>query len=179
MFCGKSEELIRRMRRAQIAHQNILLFKPSTDNRYRETEIVTHNDDSIPAVLINSIHEVLTNTDDVSVVGLDEIQFFDEKLPTVLRVLADKGKRVIASGLDMDFLGRPFGMMPQVLAIAEYVTKMNAICLVCGSPAHYSFRTTPDKETLMIGAKGQYEPRCRKHFLEGFSMQSKKNQVSA
>jgi thymidine kinase len=167
MFSGKTEELIRRLKRAQIASQKVTIFKPFTDKRYHESKIVSHDANSIPSKPVSSSKEILTLSDGYEVIGIDEAQFFDAGLPEVCEELADKGLRLIVAGLDMDFAGNPFGVMPHLLARAEYVTKFQAICVVCGNPASYSFRKTADENTILIGEKEHYEPRCRKCFRKG------------
>jgi thymidine kinase len=164
MFSGKTEELIRRLNRAKIAKQKIEIFKPAVDKRYDETQVVSHNANSIESTPIGAASEILLLANDAEVVGIDEAQFFDEALPDVCTKLAEQGKRVIIAGLDMDFLGRPFGPMPQLLAIAEYVTKVHAICMGCGQLAYVSHRTTDEKQTVVVGEKDRYEPLCRTCF---------------
>ena len=165
MFSGKTEELIRRIRRAQIAQQKIMLFKPSIDSRYSEEEIVSHNQNTLSSQVVNSAQQILLfAASDIDVVGVDEAQFFDDGIVEVCNTLAQKGIRVIVAGLDMDFEGRPFGPIPNLMAIAEYVTKVHAICQQCGSLANYSYRLNPEHEQIVIGAKDVYEPRCRNCF---------------
>lgn len=165
MFSGKTEELIRRLRRAQIAHQQVQIFKPSIDRRYSEADIVSHNRNSIPSTPVSSAEQILLLASNVEVIGIDEAQFFDMELTAVVRKLANRGARVIIAGLDMDFRGQPFGPMPQLLAMAEFVTKVHAICQVCGSLANYSYRLTPERSTVVLGEQETYEPRCRKCFF--------------
>ncbi|MDP5172844.1 MAG: thymidine kinase [Bacteroidia bacterium] len=167
MFSGKTEELIRRMRRAQIANQRVEIFKPGLDKRYAINEIVSHNQNTIPSMPVHDSQEVLQRVGSVQVVGIDEAQFFDDGIVTVAEELANRGIRVIVAGLDMDFRGNPFGPMPQLLAVAEFVTKVHAICQVCGSLANYSYRHSNDGSTVLLGEKDVYEPRCRTCFLEG------------
>jgi len=165
MFSGKSEELIRRLRRAQIAKQRVQIFKPAIDNRYSDTNIVSHSEMKIPSESVSSSAELLARVHpDADVVGVDEGQFFDAELPAVLSQLADAGKRVIVAGLDQDYLGRPFEPMPQLLAIAEYITKTLAICMVCGGPANHTQRLVQSSERVLVGATGTYEARCRHCF---------------
>jgi thymidine kinase len=165
MFSGKSEELIRRLRRAQIARQRVQIFKPAIDNRYSDTAIVSHSEMKIPSENVGSSAELLARVHpDTDVVGVDEGQFFDAGLPAVLTQLADGGKRVIVAGLDQDYLGRPFEPMPQLLAIAEYITKTLAICMVCGGPANHTQRLVQSSERVLVGATGTYEARCRHCF---------------
>lgn len=161
MFSGKTEELIRRMRRAKIAGQKVEIFKPSSDVRYHEEEVVSHDKNSIPSTPIESSSNMLLLADDVQVVGIDEAQFFDVGLVEVANTLADQGKRVVIAGLDLDFKGRPFGPMPNLLATAEYVTKLHAICRRTGGPAHYSYRKVSGDQTFMLGETDEYEPVSR------------------
>ncbi len=161
MFSGKTEELIRRLKRAKIANQKVEIFKPKLDTRYGETKVVSHDENSILAIPIESSKKLLELSDGISVVGIDEVQFFDKDLPEVVQSLALRGKRVIAAGLDMDFKGNPFGPMPNLLAVAEYITKVHAICQHCGNLATHSFRLAGDGTTVLLGEKDKYEPRCR------------------
>jgi thymidine kinase len=167
MFSGKTEELLRRLRRARFANQPIAIFKPVIDNRYSELNIVSHDANFYPSLLISKASDMLKNKGDARVVAFDEAQFFDESVVSVAEKLALGGIRVIASGLDMDSQGKPFGPMPALMAIADNVLKLNAICAVCGAEAIHSFRKTEHKDTIMVGAKDLYEPRCRKCFFEG------------
>ena len=165
MFSGKSEELIRRLRRAQIARQKVQIFKPVIDTRYADDQIVSHSEMRIPSVAVASSRELLDRVEtDTEVVGVDEGQFFDQELPTVCNELANQGKRVIVAGLDQDYLGKPFEPMPQLLAIAEYITKTLAICMVCGNPANHTQRLVPGSSRVLLGAQGTYEARCRACF---------------
>jgi thymidine kinase len=165
MFSGKSEELIRRLRRAQIARQKVQIFKPKFDSRFGEDEIVSHSEMRIPSTDVGSSAELLQMVDDnTEVVGIDEGQFFDAELPAVCNTLASRGKRVIVAGLDQDYLGKPFEPMPQLLAIAEYITKTLAICMVCGNPANHTQRLVVSSDRLLLGAQGTYEARCRRCF---------------
>jgi len=165
MFSGKSEELIRRLRRAQIARQKAQIFKPQLDNRYDDDHIVSHSDMRIPSQNVASSEELVRAVDDdTEVVGIDEGQFFDANLPAACNTLADRGKRVIVAGLDQDYLGRPFEPMPQLLAIAEYITKTLAICVVCGDPANHTQRLVASTDRVLVGASGVYEARCRHCF---------------
>jgi thymidine kinase len=165
MFSGKSEELIRRLRRAQIARQKVQIFKPMIDARFSEHHIVSHSEMRLESQLVSSASEILVLADlETEVVGIDEGQFFDQELVKVVNQLADQGKRVLVAGLDMDYLGRPFGPMPQLMAIAEDVTKMRAICMRCGSPASYTQRLIANRERVVVGAAGAYEARCRQCF---------------
>ena len=172
MFSGKSEELIRLLRRAAIARLRVQVFKPALDNRFSETEVVSHSQWRIPSEVVGGSEEILTRLDPrTEVVGIDEAQFFDEGLPAVCGHLANLGKRVIAAGLDMDFRGQPFGPMPILLAVAEKVHKITAICSRCGDAASYSQRLTESNEQVVVAASGVYEARCRRcHEPEGASV---------
>ncbi|HVS90664.1 MAG TPA: thymidine kinase [Mucilaginibacter sp.] len=161
MFSGKTEELIRRLRRAQIARLSVEIFKPRTDTRFDETAVVSHNSTSIHSTPVDNSSAILLLGSDVQVVGIDEAQFFDSELPKVCTILANRGVRVIVAGLDMDYRGEPFGPMPDLMAIAESVTKVQAVCVRCGNPALYSYRLAPGNETVLLGEKESYEPRCR------------------
>ncbi|NUQ82783.1 MAG: thymidine kinase [Bacteroidetes bacterium] len=165
MFSGKTEELIRRIRRAQIARQRVEIFKPRLDNRYSETHIVAHSDQSIPSTLIESAAEMILLSENADVIGIDEVQFLGMEVVPVVEHLANAGKRVICAGLDQDFRGLPFEPVPQLLAIAEYITKTQAICMVCGAPALRSQRLTAATSRVQLGAKDSYEPRCRHCFV--------------
>ena len=168
MFSGKTEELIRRLKRAKIANLKVEIFKPGIDTRYDEVKIVSHDENAIPSTPIDNSQTILLMAQDVDVVGLDEAQFFDEEIGNVCEELARKGVRVIVAGLDMDFMAKPFGQMPFLMAKADYVTKLHAICVKCGHIANYSYRTIPNEEQIMLGAKNVYEPRCRTCFnLDG------------
>jgi thymidine kinase len=165
MFSGKSEELIRRLRRAQIARQRVQVFKPVVDTRYSEDHIVSHSEMRIGSAPVQSSKALLSRVAaDTEVVGIDEGQFFDADLPAVCDTLADQGKRVIVAGLDQDYLGKPFDPMPQLLAIAEYITKTLAICMVCGNPANHTQRLVASADRVLLGAQGTYEARCRRCF---------------
>ncbi len=166
MFSGKTEELIRRLRRAQYAQQRLEIFKPSIDIRYSKEEVVSHNDTSIHSTPVSSARNILMLVQDVDVVGIDEAQFFDDGLVDVCVELANRGIRVIVAGLDMDYLGRPFGPMPALFAVAEEVTKVHAICLHCGDLAQYSFRKVASEEKVLLGETDSYEPLCRKCYLK-------------
>ena len=167
MFSGKTEELIRRLNRAKIARQRIQIFKPALDKRYHDENIVSHNDNSIRSIPVQTSIEILDLAENCEVVGLDEAQFFDEKIVEVCTLLADSGKRVIVAGLDMDYMGKPFGCMPQLMAIAEFVTKVHAICMVCGEVASHSYRLSPSNERVLLGETDLYEARCRRCFNLG------------
>jgi thymidine kinase len=166
MFSGKTEELIRRLRRAQIARLNVKIFKPKIDIRYSESEIVSHSEQSLPSILVDTPNEILALSEDAHVVGIDEAQFFGNDLIDVCNKLANQGKRVIVAGLDQDYRGIPFEPMPQLLAIAEYITKTLAICVVCGNPADKTQRKVVSTERVLVGASDSYEARCRKcHYI--------------
>jgi len=166
MFSGKTEELIRRMRRAQIAKQPVKIFKPKIDNRYSDSKIVSHSEQSLPSEVVSSAQEILELSKDAQVIGIDEAQFYDSDLVDVCNKLADQGKRVIIAGLDQDYRGIPFEPMPQLLAIAEYITKTLAICVNCGNPADRTQRTIKSGGRVLVGAADSYEARCRKcHYI--------------
>jgi thymidine kinase len=164
MFSGKTEELIRRLRRAQIAKLNVEIFKPKTDTRYDENSVVSHDLNSIQSTPVDNSASILLLSSNTEVVGIDEAQFFDDQLPDVCNTLANRGIRVIIAGLDMDFQGKPFGPMPELMSIAEVVNKVHAVCLQCGGPATYSYRTVPSESKILLGEKESYEPRCRTCF---------------
>jgi thymidine kinase len=164
MFSGKTEELIRRLRRAQIARQKVAIFKPRIDRRYGSDHIVSHNLQRIPSKEVSDCAEILKRAGDADAVGIDEAQFFGPDLIAVCQKLADRGKRVIVAGLDQDYTGKPFEPMPQLLAVAEYITKTLAICVVCGNPANRTQRKVPSKERIVVGAADLYEARCRHCF---------------
>ncbi len=165
MFSGKTEELIRRLRRAAIARQKVEIFKPKIDNRYSEQDIVSHDKQKIKSRAIESPDEILKYALESQVVGIDEAQFFDDSLVKVCQTLANMGKRVIIAGLDQDYRGKPFGPIPQLLAVAEHITKTHAICVICGNPANYTFRTSQDTDKVVVGAADIYEARCRNCFV--------------
>ncbi|MBL0129590.1 MAG: thymidine kinase [Flavobacteriales bacterium] len=164
MFSGKTEELIRRLRRAEFAKQKVEIFKPGVDTRYDEANVVSHEGNTIRSTPVPSSSNLLLLAGDIEVVGVDEAQFFDDGLPHVCVQLARQGVRVIVAGLDMDFLGRPFGPMPQLMAIAEYVTKVHAICMRCGELATFSHRISASEVLVQLGEKDAYEPLCRTCF---------------
>ena len=166
MFSGKTEELIRRLTRARLAKQQVEIFKPSVDTRYHETHVVSHTETSIRSTPVSFAGDILLLSGTCDVVGIDEAQFFDEEIVRVVQLLANQGKRVILAGLDMDFEGKPFDPMPKLMAIAEYVTKVQAICMKCGDLAAFSYRLSAAKEKVMLGEKDNYEARCRKCFHE-------------
>jgi len=164
MFSGKTEELIRRLKRAKYANQKVEIFKPQIDTRYSAEEVVSHDANAIRSTPVPSSSNILLLTGDVDVVGIDEAQFFDDYLLSVCTQLADRGIRVIIAGLDMDFMGKPFGVMPQLMAVAEYVTKVHAICMRCGDLAHHSHRLSDNDKLVVLGEKDEYEPLCRHCF---------------
>ena len=165
MFSGKSEELIRRLRRAQIARQKVQIFKPVIDRRFSDDHIVSHSEMRIESCPVPSARALLEAVAaDTEVIGVDEGQFFDQELPMICDTLASQGKRVIVAGLDQDYLGKPFEPMPQLLAIAEYITKTHAICMVCGNPANHTQRLVASDDRVLLGAQGMYEARCRRCF---------------
>ncbi len=161
MFSGKTEELIRRMRRAQIARQKVMIFKPRIDNRYNSNHIVSHSEQSLISTVVETPEEILALSSEAQVIGVDEGQFFSAMIVDVCEQLANEGKRVIVAGLDQDYRGKPFEPMPQLLAVAEYITKTLAICVVCGNPADRTQRTSDSHERVVVGAKDLYEARCR------------------
>lgn len=164
MFSGKTEELIRRLRRAQFANLKVEIFKPIIDIRYSEEEVVSHNSNSIISTPVDSSSNILLLTGDVDVVGIDEAQFFDENIVDVCQQLANQGIRVIVAGLDMDYLGKPFGPMPALMAVAEHLDKVHAICVRCGDPAQHSHRLSKNNRLVVLGEKDSYEPLCRHCF---------------
>ena len=161
MFSGKTEELIRRMKRAQFAKLPVEIFKPAIDIRYAEKEVVSHDSNSIPSTPVEHSSAILLLRGNAKVIGIDEAQFFDDELPNVCIQLANKGVRVIVAGLDMDYQGRPFGPMAHIMAVAEDVYKVHAVCVKCGAPANYSYRFTKEDSVVLLGEKESYEPRCR------------------
>jgi thymidine kinase len=164
MFSGKTEELIRRLKRAKIAKQKVEIFKPRIDVRYDEVNVVSHDANFIHSTPVDSSSQILLFANEVEVVGIDEAQFFDDELPSVSQKLANRGIRVIIAGLDMDYLGKPFGPLPGLLAIAEYVTKVHAICMNCGNLANYSHRTVSNSARILLGEQESYVPLCRACF---------------
>ena len=164
MFSGKTEELIRRLNRARIAQQKVEIFKPSVDIRYHESDVVSHDANTIRSTPVESASQILLYVQEVEVVGIDEAQFFDPEIVTVCQTLANEGKRVIIAGLDMDFRGIPFGPMPALMAMAEYVTKVHAICMKCGNLAHFSHRTVTNEKLVLLGETDSYTPLCRNCF---------------
>jgi thymidine kinase len=169
MFSGKTEELIRRLKRAKFANKKVEIFKPLLDDRYDPEDIVSHDKRKIPSTPVSNSQNILLLASDVEVVGVDEAQFFDNELPEVCEKLALKGIRVIVAGLDMDYKGLPFGPIPALLSKAEYVTKLHAICMQCGNIASHSFRLTHENSQVVVGEKDHYEPRCRKCYHAGLN----------
>ena len=166
MFSGKSEELIRRLRRAKIARQKVQVFKPEIDKRFSQNHIVSHSEMKHESTNVRTAADVLANVDpDTEVVGIDEAQFFDNELVDIVNELAERGLRVIVAGLDQDYTGKPWEPMPQLLAVAEYITKTHAICMKCGQPANYTQRTFESEERVAVGGEGMYEARCRRCFV--------------
>ncbi len=167
MFSGKTEELIRRLKRAKIASQKVEIFKPGTDTRYDVKNVVSHDANSVLATPVEHSSKILDLAEGITVVGIDEAQFFDQQLTEVCEKLALKGIRVIVAGLDMDYKGKPFGPMPNLLAVAEYITKVHAICQHCGNLATHSYRLSDETSTVVLGEKDRYEPRCRNCYQMG------------
>ena len=167
MFSGKTEELIRRLKRAKFAKQKVEIFKPAVDTRYHEQKVVSHDSNEILSTPVASSAAILRLRDEIEVVGIDEAQFFDPGLPDVCMQLANSGVRVIVAGLDMDFQGKPFGPVPALMAAAEYVTKVHAICMRCGQLANYSHRITEESSLVVLGEVNNYEPLCRDCFYKG------------
>lgn len=166
MFSGKTEELIRRLKRVKIANLSVEIFKPKIDQRYHEQNIVSHDENAIISTPIDNSQTILILAQNVDVIGIDEAQFFDDQLPDVCDQLALRGIRVIVAGLDMDYTGKPFGQMPNLLAKADYITKLHAICVRCGNIANYSFRKSLNSSQVVLGEKDLYEPRCRKCYYD-------------
>ena len=173
MFSGKTEELLRRMRRAQFAKQKVEIFKPAVDTRYSDDKVVSHDANAIQSTVIDNAQQMLILANDVDVVGIDEAQFFTDEIIETCEQLAESGVRVIVAGLDMDYKGKPFGPMPQLLARAEYVTKVHAICVRCGSLAQFSHRTSAEEDTIILGETDRYEPLCRKCYREAIQQKNK------
>lgn len=172
MFSGKTEELIRRINRAKIAGQRVEIFKPAVDTRYHDTEVTSHNENKVLSTPVDSPLNILLMVNTATVVAIDEAQFFDDGLIYVSETLASKGIRVIIAGLDMDYMGKPFGPMPKLMAVAEYVTKVHAICVSCGDLATHSFRKVHNNALIMLGEQNSYEARCRHCFNKGMSEQA-------
>lgn len=166
MFSGKTEELIRRLKRATIAHQKVGIFKSAHDKRYSEVNVVSHNANAMDSIPVNEPKAIVQLASGYDVIGIDEAQFFDDSLVKVCTLLADQGKRVIVAGLDLDYRGLPFGPIPALIAHAEFVTKIHAICLRCGNLAHYSFRLARNETQVLVGAEETYEPLCRNCYNE-------------
>lgn len=166
MFSGKTEELIRRLNRARIAKQRVEVFKPAVDTRYDNEDVVSHDAKKTASVPVQNASQILFYAEEFEVIGIDEAQFFDDELVSVCNQLAERGKRVVVSGLDMDFKGVPFGPIPALMAIAEYVTKVHAVCIRCGNPANYSHRIVAGQKLVMLGEKDSYEPLCRNCFMK-------------
>jgi len=173
MFSGKTEELIRRLKRAKYARQRVEIFKPEIDTRYDLEKVVSHDENSINSTPVQSSSQILLLSTDVDVVGIDEAQFFDSEIVNVCNILADRGIRVIVAGLDMDYLGKPFGPMPALLASAEYVTKVHAICLRCGELAHVSHRMVENSKLVLLGETDTYEPLCRSCYNKAIKLSGK------
>jgi thymidine kinase len=170
MFSGKTEELIRRIKRAVIANKQVEIFKPMIDTRYDENDVVSHDSRKVRSTPVSNSQNILILAKGIEVVGIDEAQFFDDQLPQVCKKLAASGTRVIVAGLDMDFAGKPFEPMPQIMAMAEFVTKVHAICVQCGNIASHSYRKVASSDTVLLGEKDLYEPRCRKCYNLGESI---------
>jgi len=165
MFSGKTEELIRRLKRAEIARQKVAIFKPKIDQRYSKSEIVSHDEQKISSRVVGNAKEIIPLALEAHVVGIDEAQFFGPNLVSVCNTMANMGKRVIVAGLDMDYRGEPFGPIPKLLSIAEFITKTHAICVICGNPANYTYRTSGETSQVLLGASDKYEARCRNCFI--------------
>lgn len=169
MFSGKTEELIRRLKRAEFANQKILLVKPKIDNRYDDHNVISHKGSSLKAIAVENSENIINHWNNEVIIAVDEVQFFDENITKVCNDFANKGVRVIVAGLDMDYTGKPFGPMPQLLCIAESITKVHAICVSCGNLAHYSNRTVNEESQVLVGAVEKYRPLCRKCYNESNS----------
>ena len=165
MFSGKTEELLKRLRKAKLTKMKIAVFKPKVDSRYDSKDVVSHDKNTISSTPIEKAEDILQYVSDVQIIAIDEAQFFDDNLINVCNMLANTGKRIIIAGLDMDFLGQPFGVMPQLLAIAEKIKKVHAVCVECGKEASYSFRKTTEKDLIKIGEKNEYKALCRNCFV--------------
>jgi thymidine kinase len=164
MFSGKTEELIRRLRRARIARQETEVFKPALDARYSEDEVVSHNENAVATTPVDTASQILLMAGEADVIGVDEAQFFDDELLSICQQLANEGHRVVVTGLDTDYRAEPFDPIPQLMAVAEHVTKLHAVCVVCGAPANHSQRIVPGEDRVLVGATEAYEPRCRQCF---------------
>jgi len=171
MFSGKTEELIRRLKRAKLAKQQVQVFKPSIDKRYSVRQVVSHDANALSSVPIHTAKEIISRAAGAKVVAIDEVQFFEPEILDVVVLLANRGKRVIVAGLDMDFKGKPFGMIPDLMAVAEYVTKLHAVCMSCGAVANYSYRLVSSQERVFLGENEAYEARCRACFYKGMAKQ--------
>ena len=169
MFSGKTEELIRRLNRSIIAGQHVEIFKPAVDRRYHDADVVSHDDRAIRSTPVDFANDIILLAGECDVIGIDEAQFFDEEIVNVCNKLANAGKRVIIAGLDMDYEGKPFGMMPYLMAVAEFVTKVHAICAQTGELASFSYRLSPDEAKVVLGSKSHYEARSRRSFMEGMA----------
>lgn len=178
MFSGKTEELIRRLKRAQIADQEVIVFKPKMENRYDEKKVVSHDSREINSVPVDDLNEIIAKSEYKDVVGIDEAQFFEMELPDICERLALDGKRVIVAGLDLDYRGKPFGPMPNIMAVAEYVTKVHAICVHCGNLATHSYRIAEEDSRVLLGEKESYEARCRRCFEMGNILKLPKRRIS-
>jgi thymidine kinase len=165
MFSGKTEELIRRVKRAKIANQQVKIFKSSVDKRYDKKLVVSHDKQKTPSETVEKAVEIIKKSEGIAVVAIDEVQFFDDEILSVCNQLANQGKRVIVAGLDMDYTGEPFGVVPKLMAMAEYVTKIHAVCVRCGNLATFSHRKSPSKDLVFLGEMEEYEPLCRNCFL--------------
>ncbi|MBQ7998173.1 MAG: thymidine kinase [Bacteroidales bacterium] len=177
MFSGKTEELLRRLKRAKFANLKVEIFKPAIDIRYSEEEVVSHDSHAILSTPVETSDSILLLTGDVDVVGIDEVQFFDDNIVNVCQQLANRGVRVICAGLDMDYLGNPFGPMPKLMAVAEYVTKVHAICVKCGNLAHHSHRLSASNKLVELGEKDTYEPICRHCFNKALEEEGKETTI--
>jgi thymidine kinase len=176
MFSGKTEELIRRLKRAKIANRDVSIFKPSVDNRYSADEVVSHDANKIKSIIIDRPIQIMEHYHDAEVIGIDEVQFFDKSIVDIAQYLAFKGKRVVMAGLDMDSNGKPFGPMPELLTVAEYVSKLHAVCMDCGTLATHSFRKVDEGGLVFVGTKDKYEPLCRSCFYKKFYQNPKINE---
>lgn len=179
MFSGKTEELIRRLRRAQIARQRVEIFKPTIDVRYSQDAVVSHDETTLKSVAVDTAEQILLLAGSARVVGIDEAQFFGLELVPVVQMLAEQGRRVVIAGLDLDYRGVPFEPVPQLMAVAEYVTKLHAVCMVCGGPAIYSQRLVREGRRVLIGSKAAYEPRCRNCFVYPVDVKTKRARAAS
>ena len=172
MFSGKTEELIRRLKRAKLANQKVMIFKHALDNRYSINEVVSHDDNSIGSLSVSSAREILAHISGIDVIGVDEGQFFGDDLSEICNYIANAGVRIIVAGLDMDYQGKPFGYIPHLMAVADYVTKLHAVCVRCGNPAIYSHRKIDKDELVVLGAYNEYEPLCRGCYVKVFGQKN-------